>query len=404
MKEISKRILSKRWPVRLAAPAAIGLVAVSAAIGLTVPANGAPLAKASTAAVQVPPMDRGVAVAAAGTTDAVRAYWTKAKMASARSADLVAGGQGKAVIAGNTASGKPGVAGGYVPASVANPTPAQASAPSVKSTGVLPADGGFPGPNTTFDWYPKYRTYPVSTIGKLFFTEPSGEFVCTAAATYGGGSLDTVWTAGHCVGPGGGQAYYTNWLFCPSYLEPGNENPAVGCWSWASAQQTSGWYFNGYYSADYAVLFMQSTGDIIANHVVSAVGGLGFAWNWGRDQHWFDFGYPAGSPYDGNAIVVTAAEHRYDVTNPGGDPGPQDNSIGSAQTPGFSGGPWILSFGGTGSDPQTPHNWINSDNSYYFTSGGPGGGNEYGQEIQGPYFDTNACNFWKGETGYTGTC
>jgi hypothetical protein len=325
-------------------------------------------------------------------------------MASAKPVGGITAASGQAATnAGNTATGKPGTAGGYVPDGMA--TAAGPPAPINTKSGsgsVTPADGGFSGPNTTFDWFPRYRTFPVSTIGKLFFTEPGGNFVCTAAATYGG-NIDTVWTAGHCVGAGGGQQYYGNWLFCPSYVN-GNENPAVGCWSWSAAQQTGGWYFNGYWSADYAMLFMQPTGDIIAAHVVNAVGGLGFAWNWGRDQHWFDFGYPQGSPYDGNAIVVTAAEHRYDVTNPGGDPGPQDNSIGSAQTPGFSGGPWILSFGGTGVDPQNPHNWINSDNSYYFTSGGPGGGNEYGVEIQGPYYDTNVCNFWKAETGYTGSC
>ena len=37
-------------------------------------------------------------------------------------------------------------------------------------------------------------------------------------------------------------------------------------------------------------------------------------------------------------------------------------------------------------------------------SGGPGGGNEYGVEIQSPYYNTNACNFWKGGSGWTGTC
>jgi hypothetical protein len=152
---------------------------------------------------------------------------------------------------------------------------------------------------------------------------------------------------------------------------------------------------------------MNSCGDVNCTHVVSVTGGLGFAWNWPRDQHWLDFGYPQAPPYDGGAIVVTAAEHRYDVINPDscGSGCNADNSIGSRQTPGFSGGPWILSFGQNGgSDPYSHGDWINSDNSYYFTSGGPGGGNEFGVEIQGPYYDTAACNFWKGGSGWTGTC
>ena len=212
-----------------------------------------------------------------------------------------------------------------------------------------------------------------------------------------------VWTAGHCVGAAAGQLYYTNFLFCPQYNN--GASTKVGCWSYSLAKQTGGWYYDGYYSADYAYLYMQSTGTVKAKSIVSVTGGLGFAWNWGRDQIWQDFGYPSESPYSGGKLVVTSAEHRYDVTNPGGDPGAQDNSIGSAQTPGFSGGPWVLSFGPSNtSDPIGHGNWINSDNSYYFTSGGPGGGNEYGTEIQGAYYDTTACNFWKGGSGWTGTC
>jgi hypothetical protein len=276
------------------------------------------------------------------------------------------------------------------------------------SSSVLPADGGYPGPNDTFNWQWPQTPYPIEGVGKLFFTEPSGNFVCSAAVTFGNSKQpNMVWTAGHCVGPQGGRSYYSNWLFCPAYKN--GENTSVGCWSWALAQQTGGWYFNGYWSADYAYLYMQPTGDRKAKPVSKVTGGFGFAWNWSRDQFWQDFGYPSGSPYSGGLLAVTSAEHRYDVTNPNGtagsDPGPQDDSIGSSQTPGFSGGPWILSWGRNGGgDPIGHGDWINGNNSYYFTSGGPGGGNEYGVEIQSPYYDTNACNFWKGGSLWTGTC
>jgi hypothetical protein len=311
--------------------------------------------------------------------------------------------------AGNTSTGSPGVAGGYVPAGTQLASAAAGSVnPNPQSSSVLPADGGYPGPNDTFNWFGSQGTFPVSAIGKLFFTEPSGDYVCSAAATYGGGNKNMVWTAGHCVGPQEGESYYTNFMFCPQYLN--GANPKVGCWSYSLAQQTGGWYFDGYWSADYAYLYMQPTGTVKAKPVVAVTGGLGFGWNWGRDQFWQDFGYPSESPYSGGYLVDTSAEHRYDVTNPNspsgaGDPGFQDNSIGSSQTPGFSGGPWVLSFGhGSSADPISHGDWINGNNSYYFTSGGPGGGNEYGTEIQSPYYDTNACNFWKGGSGWTGTC
>jgi hypothetical protein len=61
-------------------------------------------------------------------------------------------------------------------------------------------------------------------------------------------------TAGHCVGPQGGRSYYSNFLFCPQYNN--GDNRKVGCWSWALAQQAGGWYYNGYWSADYAYLYM----------------------------------------------------------------------------------------------------------------------------------------------------
>ena len=334
---------------------------------------------------------------------AVYAYWTKARLASAKPAVAQGISTGSsAVNAGNSATGVPGTAGGDAPSSLGGLSGAPGTPPNsiTGNSSVMPADGGYAGPNDTFNWIGIPRTYPVSTVGKLFFTEPGGNFVCTAATTYGGHSLDMVWTAGHCVGPQGGKSYYSNFLFCPSYSN--GENPSIGCWSWAQAQQTGGWYFNGSWSADYAYLKMAAASDKVSKHVETMTGGLGFGWNWPRDQHWMDFGYPSGSPYNGSYLVVTAAEHRYDVNNPSTGDTSQDNSIGSRQTPGFSGGPWILSFGKSTNDPISHGNWINGDNSYYFTSGA--NGNEYGQEIQSPYYDTAACNFWKGGSGWTGTC
>lgn len=325
----------------------------------------------------------------------LKAYWTPQRMASARSVDAVATSAPAPTVAGASATGAPGLAGGYVKQSLveSGAVPNQASALGTTSTGVTPADGGYPGPNNTFEYFPKYRKWPVSTIGKLFFTIPgSGNFVCSAAATSGSANLNWVWTAGHCVANGGAATFYTNWLFCPSYdSSQGGENPAVGCWAWSLVSTSNEWFNSGAFTRDYGILRMQTTGDIIAAPVGSVTGTLGFAWNWSRDQHWMDFGYPAGSPWSGGKIVVTAAEHRYDDV-----PdvlGPPANSIGSGLTPGSSGGPWILQFSYTGG------NFINSVNSYYYTNP-----NQYGIEMQGAYYDTQVCNFWKGWVAWPGTC
>ena len=399
--------IGRRWRSRrllasvVLAVAAIVATAVSFAGGA-----GAARQRASAAPTQLPP----AAVAPPGNGAAVAQYWTADRMAAATplTPQISGGGGAAAVQAGASATGNPGVAGGFDPSAGSTPSGAAAATMAMPSTsspsaGAQPFDGAYAGPNDTYNYPGALKTFPASTVGKLFFTEPGvGNFVCSAAATYGGGTKNMVWTAGHCVGAQGGRAYYSNWLFCPQY---NNGEGPKGCYTWALAQQTGGGYFNGYWSADYAYLYMAPTSDKVAKPLVSAVGGLGFSWNWGRDQHWADFGYPSASPYNGAYMVVSESEHRYDVANPGGDPGQPDNSIGSSQTPGFSGGPWILSFGPkNANDPIGHGNWINSVNSYYFTSGGPGGGNEYGREIQGPYFDTNACNFWKGGSGWTGSC
>lgn len=402
-----------RWRASLTALAVVALTGAGLGTAL-LSAGGAGASGASAVnakAAAAPPLFAPAKTVAAGNGAASRAavvsYWTPQRMASAKPAEVAltaSPGAAQAVNAGPSATGTPGLAGGYVPAGSSTvASPAVPVNHSLKSSSVLPADGGYPGPNDTYNWMGAQTQFPVAAVGKLFFTEPSGNFVCSATATFGNNTeKDMVWTAGHCVGAQGGRQYYTNFLFCPQY---NNGESSAGCWTYALAQQTGGWYFNGYWSADYAYLYMNATGDKKANHVVSVTGGLGLAWNWSRDQFWQDFGYPSGSPYGGGKLVVTSAEHRYDVTNPGSDPGPQDDSIGSQQTPGFSGGPWILSFGhNSATDPQSHGDWINGENSYYFTSGGPGGGNEYGTEIQSPYYDTNACNFWKGGSKWTGSC
>src|SRR5205807_7375060 len=134
-----------------------------------------------------------------------------------------------AAVNADAATGRPGLAGGYIPRGLPRMTGySHPPTTSAASSGVLPADGGYAGPNQTFDWYPKYRVYPVSTIGVLFFTDLNRDSrFCTAAVTSGGSDLDSVWTAAQCLGPRGGGLVYDNFMFCPSYLH--GVNPAVGC-------------------------------------------------------------------------------------------------------------------------------------------------------------------------------
>src|SRR5207245_7939723 len=70
-------------------------------------------------------------------------------------------------VAGNSATGAPNVAGGYAPSNLVGPQAGLAvSTPGKTSTGVTPADGGFPGPNDTWNWLGNYKKFPVSKIGR----------------------------------------------------------------------------------------------------------------------------------------------------------------------------------------------------------------------------------------------
>jgi hypothetical protein len=326
-------------------------------------------------------------------------YWTRARMNAAKSITSPLPSGGAPVIAGNTATGAPVAVGGYVPSSLAGSAPAGGTTTTLAqtSTGVLPLDGGLPGPNTTWYWYQKYRAYPQSTVGKLFFTKPgiSGQFACTAATTSSGPGQpqNIVWTAGHCLSDGTGTfaSWYDNWMFCPSYdSNQGGVNPAVGCWTWSGVTTSAEWFFDGAKTRDYGAILMQSCGTLICQDVGNVTGSLGFAANQARDQHWLMFGY-TGTGASNGYLRTTAAEHRFDGTPD--TEGPATNSIGTAQTDGLDGGPWMLNFNGGGEQPVL----LNSNNSYTISG-------QVGQEFYGPYFDTQVLNFWACVTANSASC
>jgi hypothetical protein len=334
------------------------------------------------------------------------AYWTPERMAAAIPMDLARPNTGAIrMSAPAAASGTPSRAGGYSAETGQVNEPQGAHFDGASPNENVPLDGSYPGPHDTSfvgnpPGTPAYNRYPLSTVGKLFGHDPrsGGNFSCTATVTVGNGSiLNIIWTAGHCVVNGGNSYFYSNFLFCPELKGAGKP---VGCWAWnGGASVFSAWYSSADLTRDEGVISLNHTGTKYASDVAAIVGGLGFAWNWGRDQHWFHFGYPcvavAGiTPnWDCVHIGVTAAEHRYDVNINGNSP--FVNSWGSGQTEGASGSAVQLFHSDAGG-------YINGNVSFYF-SGGPNG-NEHGIELQGPYYDSSVCGLWQSFTGYTGSC
>lgn len=319
----------------------------------------------------------------------VEAYWTEERMRNAKPITPTAPDSGEAVIAGDTATGPPGFAGGGAPGSSSD----DAMGIGTSSTGTLPGDGGFPGPHSTWEWFGRYRIgagnarQPIAATARVFFTTPSGGSSCSGSVIFtNAAEPDRVWTAGHCVSPGNGGAFYTNWLVCPSY--DNGVNPAVGCWAGDFAQTTPEWFNNRAFSRDYATIDVNSCGTVNCTNIVNVAGELGFAWNQARDQHWMMLGYPAEPPFNGGKIYATAAEHRFDEVFD--NLGPAMNSAGGTQNGGSSGGPWIVGFSKTGG-------FINSNFSLR---------NVPSPVVHwwGPYFDGIACQDMKAWTAWSGTC
>lgn len=209
-----------------------------------------------------------------------------------------------------------------------------------------PRDGPY-GPFQRWGQQGAFVTYPISTVGKLFFNIPAnsagippGSYVCSGTAI----NRSTVVTAGHCVAAGDNATFFNTWLFCPSY-NAGGVNPAVGCWSWASATTSGPWFSSGNQNYDYACIVTPTTGTLIANKMGNITGWAGRGWNWPTSMLEVSMGYPQAPPFDGKRIQVNAAPDWYSYAF-----GVGTGSVGASKfmgndlTGGSSGGPWILGY------------------------------------------------------------
>ena len=321
--------------------------------------------RAAAAAAAAGAGDGGNIRSAAVSTEAV-AEWTVADMAEAEpyplpevsDEDLRAFAEGVAgQIAGPADAGAGKADAGGLPAGGA----AQATADEE----TLAAGYGYPAPFTRFEVPFPYTDYPFVTVGKVFFTQNGSNYVASAASI---GNY-AILTAGHVVHAGNGQpsGWSTNLTFVPAYKD--NAAP-LGQWkaSWLATRTT--WYNNGNpggLTEDMGGAVLQT---LNGRKISDVVGWLGFAWNWPREQHWFEFGYPAAAPFNGQRLNCAAASYAYDGAVPGIPPVATGNDL----TGGCSGGPWVRGcFTG---------NWANGVNSYRITN--------RPLEMNSPYFDDRA--------------
>ncbi|GAC1349484.1 MAG: peptidase [Ktedonobacteraceae bacterium] len=180
-------------------------------------------------------------------------------------------------------------------------------------------------------------SYPLSTVGKVFFSNASGrDFVCsgTAVASLNQSVVDT---AGHCIYWNGD--WVQNLIFCPLY-ESGST--PYGCWAARDLEAPSDWIHarpNDYHhDLGMAIVSPNSQGTL-----TDLVGGAGWAYNQPVNQPFYAYGYPAAGRFDGQTRQSCDKGSSGKSWKHGGG---TVVSIPCDMTGGSSGGPWFMKSGG----------------------------------------------------------
>jgi len=179
-------------------------------------------------------------------------------------------------------------------------------------------------------------SYPLSTVGKVFFTSAAGQnFVCsgTAVASLNQSVVDT---AGHCLYWNGD--WVKNVIFCPLYE---NGNTPYGCWAARDLEVPSDWIGakpnDLHHDFGMAIVAPNSEGAL-----TDLVGGAGWAYNQPVNQPFYAYGYPAGYPFDGQTRKSCEGSSGTAWKHGGG----TVVSIPCNMTGGSSGGPWFIEISG----------------------------------------------------------
>lgn len=300
--------------------------------------------------------------AGSDTEDAVFRYWTPERLAHAKPVGLMSTVQTPTIPAKGERP-KPQIFYGGEPVLPYDASLSQRlfeeARPHYSAPPPLVGSSGLPF--TTNRVYPQtenvlHKIYPYATFGQLYFTEPSGDFVCSASVIRAG----TIATAGHCVADGNGH-YYSNWLFVPA--ENGSLAP-FGKWGWSFANVSSAWWSGGgsvpNEQDDAIIVLAKHKGNSIGNYV----GYLGYEYNTPLPTAVTQIGYPCNL----DSCVDPVATYAQDNS------GPSNNfQWGTASFGGASGGPEIQDFGQAPSGVPTEvlgGNIVVSSTSYTYTASG----------------------------------
>lgn len=352
---------------------ALASFALGVPLAVTTTSSAEPSHSAAVKATQAAP---GVVTTAVSrqAQSAALAYWTPARLASAKPAmPLVKKSVTTQSNPSRTSVGGPAVtvapvgAGG---ARLAAQVPAGTPSPVIHSRAYA-----YPAPFTRLQTFPnsQYNVFPNRVVGKLFFRGSDGlNYVCSASVV-NSENKDVVWTAGHCVSNGAGR-FHSNWVFAPARRS--GLNP-YGLWTTRLAATRTEWHVNGNLRQDVGALVMK---DRLGKSITNAIGGLGISFNASRIRSWNAMGYPAASPFSGELQYQNFSSYAASDTPTAG-PGPDTIGAGNDLTGGSSGGPWIYGYSAYGG-------WVNGVNSYkYIVPSMP-------KEMYSPYFGNEALSLY----------
>ena len=216
-----------------------------------------------------------------------------------------------------------------------------------------------------------WKQFPWKAMGKLYGLTPDGAgYSCSASVAH----TRTVWTAGHCVyhKGSGTHGWMTNVVFYPAYR---NGVIPYGGFALSNLAAWTMWTISGDHSFDSGI----GQADLKSGMTVAQwVGHLGFVYNSSYKKHWHAFGYP-GNLWSGKFLQGTAASlSRKDTSM-----SLYTMAIGTNQSHGASGGPWVYTYKPYMSGAN---NYLNGNFSYYYKA--------KPKEVYSPWFGSEAHDLW----------
>jgi V8-like Glu-specific endopeptidase len=313
--------------------------------------------------------------------EATLAYWTAARLKSAKPVDVIAAGSAQSLQATHGATGKP----------IEVPGGAPLGASTAPGGSVHPASAPF---DTFAVSNADTKLFPYDLNGKVFFTNDGGNFVCsaTSVASHDASKAENeIWTAGHCAVNTESNDHNLDTFaeFIPAFngakcckagtVKQEEKWAPFGIFTWDGAWETAtAWLNNRDLTEDEAAMEVHNS-DITGDTLGQAVGWDGFAANEPVSEQFVTFGYPAGSPYNGNSMQADISATGGQDSN-GGANGQNPIFIGSPFTGGSSGGAWNIDWSDSGPG------FINGHNDYVYTNGS--GQESPADQMYSPYQDT----------------